>query len=147
MGYEVHITRAAEWLDSETKPITIEEWLAYLASDPEMRLDGFAEARTPEHRTLRLESKGLAVWTAWHGEGRGQGHAWMDHREGRITVKNPDPEMLAKMCTIATQLGAIVQGDEGEPYPDPMDAAAAAPDVRHESPRARSPWWKRLFGR
>jgi len=148
MGYDVHITRAAEWSDSEATPITLDEWLAYVASDPEMRLDGFAEARTPNGVVIRIEGKGMSVWTAWPGEGRGDGHAWMDHHGGRIVVKNPDPTILRKMCSIAEQLGAQVQGDEGETYPDSMDPAHAAEDPDFESPPPKSPWWKRLiFGR
>jgi hypothetical protein len=148
MGYDVHITRAAEWSASEATPITLDEWLAYVASDPEMRLDGFAETRTPNGQVIRIEGKGLSVWTSWPGEGRGEGHAWMDHRGGRIVVKNPDSAILKKMCSIAEQLGAQVQGDEGETYPDSEDPAQAAEDADFESPRAKSPWWKRLiFGR
>jgi hypothetical protein len=80
MGYDVHITRAAEWSDSEGTPIALDEWLAYVACDPEMRLDGFAEARTPDGEVIRIQGQGLSVWTAWPGEHGGQGHAWMDHR-------------------------------------------------------------------
>ncbi|HJY78522.1 MAG TPA: hypothetical protein VKE95_17915 [Burkholderiales bacterium] len=121
MGYDVHITRATEWTDSEATPITLDEWLAYVASDPEMRLDGFAEARMPKGEVIRIEGKGLSVWTAWPGERRGEGYAWMEYRRGRIVVKNPDPAILKKMCSIAEQLGAQVQGDDGETYPDATD--------------------------
>jgi hypothetical protein len=148
MGYDVHITRAAEWSDSEGTPIALDEWLAYVASDPEMRLDGFAEVRTPDGEVIRIEGKGLSVWTAWPGEHGGQGHAWMDHRGGRIVVKNPDSAILKKMCSIAERLGARVQGDEGEMYPDAMAPADDAADRDPESPVGKSPWWKRfLFGR
>ncbi|WP_157197703.1 MULTISPECIES: hypothetical protein [Methylomonas] len=43
MGYEVHITRKAEWFEEEGPEITIEEWKNYVVSDPEMRpkRDGF----------------------------------------------------------------------------------------------------------
>jgi hypothetical protein len=145
MGYDVHITRAVEWSESETAPITLDEWLAYVASDPELRLDGFAEVRSPRGEVIRIESKGLSVWTAWPGDEPGGAHAWMDHRDGRIVVKNPDPAMLTKMCSIAERLGARVQGDEGEAYPESMDLARAAEELRLQSKRAKSPWWKRLF--
>ena len=148
MGYDVHITRAEEWSDSEATPITLDEWLAYVASDPEMRLDGFAEARTPKGEVIRIEGKGLSVWTAWPGEGRDEGHAWMDHRRGRIVVKNPDSAILKKMGSIAEQLGAQVRGDEGETYPDSADPDQVADEPDLEFPRAKSSWWKRLlFGR
>ncbi len=44
MGYELRITRAPHWTESETDPITLAEWLQYVASDSEMRLDNFAES-------------------------------------------------------------------------------------------------------
>lgn len=145
MGYDVHITRAAEWSESETNPISLDEWLAYVASDPEMRLDGFAEAEAPDGAVIRIESEGLSVWLAWPDEGRADGHAWMDHREGRIVVKNPDPAILKKMCLIAERLQAHVQGDEGEEYPESMDPEEEESDP--QPPAGKSPWWRRLFRR
>ena len=114
MGYDVHITRATDWAASKSNPITLEEWLAYVASDPEFRLDGFAEARTPAGDNLRYENPGLAVWTGWPGSGPDGNFAWFDWRAGRIVVKNPDDEILKKMCDVAKKLGGRVQGDEGE---------------------------------
>jgi hypothetical protein len=113
VGYDVHITRATEWFESEDTPITFEEWTAFVKSDPSMRLDGFAEAAVGG---LRYESPGLAVWTAYSGHGKKGNMAWFDHDEGRITVKNPDEEILGKMRAIAKKLGARVVGDEGEEY-------------------------------
>jgi hypothetical protein len=116
LGYDVHITRADDWSESETAPITLEEWLAYVRSDPEMRLDGNASATSPAGDTLTYESEGLAVWTAYSQHEQDGNMAWFDHRGGEIVVKNPDPEILDKMCSIARALRARVQGDEGEPY-------------------------------
>jgi hypothetical protein len=45
MGYELHITRKRDWSDAGPE-ITLDEWLALVRSDPDMRLDGFAEAQT-----------------------------------------------------------------------------------------------------
>jgi len=116
VGYDVHITRAKEWYDSEKSPITLEEWHAYLTSDPEMRLDGYAEATTPEGATIRIESEGLAVWTRHSGNGLDGNMAWFDYRNGQIVVNNPDDEILDKMKAIAAALHARVIGDEGEEY-------------------------------
>ena len=116
MGYDVHITRSPDWTESASNPITIEEWLAAIEADPEMRLDGFAEARTPAGETIRYESAGLAVWTAWPRGDHVIGEAWFDHRNGRIVVKSPDESILAKMREIAEKLQARVVGDEGEYY-------------------------------
>lgn len=61
MGYEVHITRKGDWFEDGGLAITIEEWKRYVASDPEMRLDGFAEVTTPDGSVLRVESPGISV--------------------------------------------------------------------------------------
>lgn len=141
MGYDVHITRTAEWTDSESDPITLEQWQAYIASDPEMRADGFAEAATPSG-TLRYENPGLAVWTAWSEHGRDGNFAWFDLESGRVTVKNPDDAILLKMCAVADRLGARVQGDEGEHYP-----LTEAGQLDGSSINESRPWWRRLLGR
>jgi hypothetical protein len=75
-----------------------------------MRLTGTAEAKTPD-AVLRYENPGLAIWTKAPHSG-----TWFDYRRGRIVVKNPDPEILAKMKQIAGKLRAKVIGDEGEEY-------------------------------
>jgi len=115
MGYDVHITRADSWLDGVDRPITLDAWLEYVRSDPEMRLDGRAEAPTDEGR-LVYENAGLAVWTAYSGDGVGGNHAWFDLREGCVVVKNPDAEILRKMSCVAAHFLALVQGDDGENY-------------------------------
>lgn len=116
MGYDVHIARADNWFDSNEKPIPLPEWLRYVASDPEMRLDNIAIARIDGKPVLAVQSDGLAVWVAWSRHERDNNMAWFDWREGRIIMKNPDDEILAKMRLIATALSAFVVGDEHERY-------------------------------
>lgn len=116
MGYDVHVTRAKSWLESGADPISLDQWLAYVEADPEMRFDGYAEASLPDGHSLRVESDGLAVWTAYSGNGGDANMAWFDWCRGRIVVKNPDEEIIGKMKRVAQDLGASVQGDEGELY-------------------------------
>jgi hypothetical protein len=111
MGYDLHITRAEEWAESESAPITLAEWKELVDADPEMKLTGFAETLLPDGQTLSLESAGLAEWNA-----PGRPRVWFDCRRGRISVKSPDDWVLEKMRQIAKRLGARVQGDEGESY-------------------------------
>jgi hypothetical protein len=115
MGYDLHITRADTWVDSKAVPISSEEWAAYVAADPEMRMEGFAETEV-DGRTLRVESPGLAVWVAYSGHGRDGNMAWFDHVSGEIVVKNPDREIIGKMKRIAAHFRAKVLGDDGESY-------------------------------
>jgi hypothetical protein len=98
MGYDLHITRKGHWAD-EGPNISVDEWLAVVASDPEMRLD-------PSN------GPNFALWSRTDGAGDG----WLDWNEGNIFTKNPDNAFIAKMAAIAKQLGAQVQGDEGERY-------------------------------
>lgn len=116
MGYDVHITRKQEWLDEDGPRILEDEWQAYVASDPEMVITGFAEATTPQAETIRVTHPLLTEW---------RGHSshlpiWFSYFSGNLVVKNPDEECLAKMRQIATRLNARVQGDEGEFYDEPL---------------------------
>lgn len=146
MGYEVHITRKASWFEDDGPVISLKEWVEYVSSDTEMRLDGYAEARTPAGAVLRTEDPGIAVWTAYSGHEVDGNMAWFCHFGDRVTVKNPDEEILAKMHAIAVSLGAKVQGDEGELYgPD----GAAVEEEAHvelaseaDEPAPKKPWWK-----
>lgn len=137
MGYDVHITRASDWLESETRPISIEEWLAYVASDPEMRLDNYAQAEIDGH-VLRHESEGIAVWTTYSGHGVGGNMAWFYYSDGQVQVKNPDREILDKMLQIAGRFRAKVQGDEGEEYLRTEDL----PSEEQTQRALRRPWWR-----
>jgi hypothetical protein len=123
MGYDIHITRKAQWADSEGPIISLDEWKALVMQDAEMRLDGFAEATTTQGEKIRIESEGLSVWTAYSGHGYGGNMAWFSYNKtGNITVKNPDKEIRIKIHQIALKLGAIVQGDEDEIYNAKGDA-------------------------
>lgn len=143
MGYDVHITRKEEWSDDDGPVITLDEWLAVIDADPDLRHDGFAETTTPDGSTLRVEYPGLAVWTA-HPVHREPGNlAWISFSEDELVVKNPDPPLLAKLVEIAARLGANVQGDEGERYDGTTPPASDVPSPAEASP----PRKKRWFGR
>ena len=116
MGYDLHITRANEWFEACESPIELQEWLAYIESDDEMRLDGFSEAKVKGKVVLRYENEGLAVWTAYSQLSEDGTGAWFDYQNGCIVVKNPDEEMIAKMKAIAAHFTARVIGDDGEEY-------------------------------
>jgi hypothetical protein len=137
MGYDIHITRASDWSESETRPISIEEWLAYVASDPEMRLDNYAQVEIDGH-VLRHESEGIAVWTTYSGHGVNGNMAWFNYSDGQVQVARPDREILGKMLQIANRLGVKVQGDDGEEYLRTEDLPAE--EQIQKVPRR--PWWR-----
>ena len=141
MGYDVHITRAEDWSHGETEPISLEQWLEYCRSDPELRIDGYAEATTPAGETIRYENPGLAVWTGYPGpEGQNESF-WFDWRGGCVVVKYPDILVLKKMYQIAIALGARVQGDDGELYGENGEPSAGP---GRSAPRPK-PWWRRIL--
>ena len=111
MGYELHITRKANWFD-DGPDIPEAEWHTYVRADPEMTMSGLAEVALPDGGMLRYENSGLAEW-----RNAGKEKVWFDYRNGRVVVKSPDEEIIGKMVSIAIALGAKVQGDDGEIYP------------------------------
>lgn len=113
MGYDLHITRRADW-SGTGDDITAEEWLAYVRRDPELALSG-------------TNGPHFAIWKrAGVNE-----ESWFDWSDGQIFAKNPPPALVDKMIAIARAFGAAVQGDDGEIY---EGAARQAP------PRAPSAW-------
>ena len=53
MGYNLHITRQENWVDEDVNSrIPLQEWVAYVNNDPDMRLDNFAEATLPDGRKI-----------------------------------------------------------------------------------------------
>lgn len=122
MGYELHIHRADEWHHADRDPISSEEWLAVVASDPELRLD----------------SNHSPYFVHWPGPCRYPGGTWFNWLDGRVITKNPDRATVAKMLQLARRLRARVQGDHGEFYNRPEDMPSeeefAASEVRLRRP-------------
>ena len=150
MGYDLHITRRDFWADNgDGVPITLDDWKQYIATDPEMRLDGYAEATTTSGDSVRMEMEGIAVWTKHSQNGIDGNMAWIYHTGDRIVAKNPDEEMIGKMCRIASLLNAKVQGDDGETYAEDgtivntdgssIHSTSCAEDEHRKSMK---PWWK-----
>lgn len=127
MGYDLHITRKDDWTDENGPVITAEEWRALIDSDPELELDS---------DTRCVMSDGEFVFATWNGQA-----GVLGHYAGEITSKNPDESLIAKMIEIANRLGAKVQGDDGEMYPDALETQ----DVDRQR-RGLSSLWQRLFG-
>ena len=99
MGYDLHITRKKFWIDANGSQITSQDWLSYIANDPQLRLRPDSKDHTA---TILIESEYPEPWLSWS--------------DGNIYTKNPDLPILAKMLQIASALGAKVQGDDGEVY-------------------------------
>jgi hypothetical protein len=103
MDYDLHITRAEFWAESDAEPIAEDEWLRVVDDDPQLRSD-------PKN----------AGYTLWLGPSKHE-KPWFHWSRGNISTKNPDRPIVAKMLEIANRLGASVQGDDGESYQDASD--------------------------
>jgi hypothetical protein len=99
VGYNLHITRARSWALNTKHRISAEEWLAYIEKDPE----------------LSLSREGGPYFAKWSGKSK-LNEPWLDWHDGNIETKNPDEALIDKMVAIARELGATVQGDDGEIY-------------------------------
>ena len=141
MGYDIHITRKENWFDEDGSDISSSEWLSYVESDAEMRLDGYAEANLKDGSVLRAEDPSMAVWIAHSQHDKRDGMAWIWLSQGNIQAKNPDKETLRKMWRIAQALGAKVQGDDCEFY-DSDGSRVRAPASEQPSAALKKPWWR-----
>jgi hypothetical protein len=129
MGYDLHITRAEDWSDSEKTPITKEEWAAVVAADPELRWDA------DNDQFNRFQAN-------WINPASGEERGWFAWSDGEISTKNPDRAQLAKMLQIAERLGAQVLGDDGEKY---TTAESISEDPYKEAAAHGRRWWWFIF--
>jgi len=111
MGYDLHITRRTDW-SMMGNDIAAPEWLAYVARDPELSL-------WPENGPYMAR---------WSGKSK-HSDAWLDWFKGNVYTKNPDEALIEKMIHIAHELGATVQGDDGETYPTKQAASNESPSM------------------
>ena len=101
MGWEMHITRAEYWAESETQPIGSEEWVALISRDNELAFD-------------RRNGEFHVIW-------KGQETCWLEWRDGEIYSKSPTQPLYEKMLEIATALNAHLRDDDDRPYLLPGD--------------------------
>lgn len=119
MSYGVHIKRPKA---QDSHGITLEEWLAYVRSDPEMHHVGEAVTKTSKGDTVRYDAPGMAHWI---DSQTGQNALFNHHKcGGKVSVGNPSCETLAKMFKVAKALQGVVQGDNGERYDASGDPSA-----------------------
>src|SRR5690349_13118416 len=98
MGYDLHITRAIEWFDSERYPILGADADALVRDEPELTILPDEPPR-PDFRFL--------VWKCATSDN--EGGLWLDH--GRLQTKNPEPELVRRMTDWAARWDAWVVGD------------------------------------
>jgi hypothetical protein len=130
MGYDVHITRARDWTESEARPIPFEDWQACVAADPSLLQD---PDNGPHDFLWKEHPEGPAPLWWWRGE---------------VYSKNPDGPTMSKMMQLAESLGAYLVGDEGERYERKEEKVVQVVELPpHKSKLATSGFWARLFGK
>ena len=130
----------------------MEEWAAVVSSDPEMRLDNYAETVSNNGEIIRIEREGLTVWTGFPDDGIDGNHAWFDFFNGNIVVKNPTDEIIEKMISLASLLKAEVVGDDGGYYlwkeerneveEEEIKAIAKEETIATSHKKEKKAWWK-----
>ncbi|MCC5821796.1 MAG: hypothetical protein LAT64_00750 [Phycisphaerales bacterium] len=105
MGYDLHITRKEDWSDEDGPRISRQEWLTLIECDPVLRIDTENCNRTPPN-----------VFTVWDDPDAPDGSYWIDWTEDDVSARHQGKDFIRKLHEIASKLGAIVQGDDGEVY-------------------------------
>ena len=114
MGYDLHITRAKEWTESEESPITNDEWLAYVRGDPEFHEDGYSDDLEDLSNPASVRRTPLFGWRK--GGKTREDNPCFSWSPCEIVVKNPDEKTIKKMLEVARVFSAKVIGDDGEIY-------------------------------
>jgi len=107
VGYDIHITRADDWIESPENPISLEELKEYFS-----RKSGFEYSKVISiSRPCSISVEGeFFIWT------NNDSKVTFSYSMGCIDVSYVNDEVIEKMKEIASDLNAKVQGDEGEFY-------------------------------
>ena len=98
MGYAFHITRAEDWADSESNPISREEWESVANEFAALREDGYIAWRSIGHQKIYAVRHETASFS------------W---REGRIDIEGYFSDAVEAVANnLAAMLGGKVQGDD-----------------------------------
>jgi hypothetical protein len=102
VGYELHITRAQDWVDSEDAPISPTEW----------------------ERAARADGRLVDVATLGGDDPSGSAFVWRDELgpslywfEGQVQVKGVRSQQeIGEIAAFGAELDANLVGDDGEHY-------------------------------
>jgi hypothetical protein len=147
MGYELHIVRRTDWEDDEEESaITLDEWLEYIKTDPELELTNGYEDIFNNWQ----DDPGYCLWLA-HPQSDVAVIPWLSYCRGSIDTKYPDNDTIKKMIGISVKLNARVQGDDGEYYDNSyfdekviiVDDDKNEQKANYEKPdNPKRSWWK-----
>lgn len=109
MGYDLHLTRADDWVDAESNPI------------PEALWDSVARARLSSSDQSAAEG-GQPIYQL---EGSG-GSPTLQWQRGAVTVWGATDDHVDQLVGLAEALEAHVIGDDGELYPHGAQGRSSA---------------------
>lgn len=105
MEEKFYITRKADLFERTTgKGITLQEWMRFVAQDPEMRLDNSTTVTLADGTSYTYESPGTAVWLDRAPGAAEAREVLFDYADGSILVIDPDERTIEKMRHIAFKL-------------------------------------------
>ncbi|MFE5143537.1 hypothetical protein ACFRDV_38845 [Streptomyces fagopyri] len=115
MGYELHMTRASDVMNSDECPITFEEWLAFAQDCPVLREDGYLDL-------VGIGRQALFTWISPGGSA--VGFHWY---EGRVTLSGAHAPGVDRtpLADFAAELSANLIGDDDEHYTGGLGAGGA----------------------
>jgi hypothetical protein len=122
VAYLVHIVRQKDYNDLQAKSnISLEEWMDYIKSDPELELTGGLILTLPvllDSTDISYPEEERAGYCEWIGHPRADADTipWFDFQYNSIIAKYPDNHTIGKMIKIASALNGKVRGDDGEYY-------------------------------
>ncbi|XVV10334.1 hypothetical protein ACQP2X_36625 [Actinoplanes sp. CA-131856] len=98
MGYELHITRAFDWAESERFPILGAEVEALVGAEPDLSFVPGASGRPDVGHVV------------------GDSEHWLFFWQGRLSIKHPEPYFVRRMVELGERLDAWVTGDDSAVY-------------------------------
>ncbi len=133
MGYDLNIKR-----EDESNKISKEEWSAYIQSDSQFEPIEEFSAKLNENETLTVSTPNAGLWKSDQGE-----VPFTFYEEyGEITVKNPDHWIIEKMISIANDLNAVVEGEEGELYDEHYLKDPLSNPSGSNASNGEKKWWQ-----
>jgi hypothetical protein len=130
MGVELHITRAEFWAENDAAQISAQEWLFYVASDPELQPDPVNSLKNPY----------MVIWL-------GHEKDWLDWQSSNIYSKYPSTGLFKKMLRIAQALNAQVQRDDAKVLTKDTDWEFDPDCIQGGLIKTKIPFWQSLLSR
>jgi hypothetical protein len=105
----IYITRKENLFDhNAAREISLTKWSAFVANDPEMRLDNRTSVLLPTGEVYQYASPGTAVWLNREPGQSTVKEVVFDYRDGNIVINNPDKKTIDKVRHIAFKLNAHI---------------------------------------